>query len=122
MRFCLMLSGKGTFGGKRLLKAETVELMTRNHLPKEVMPIAFGPAKRYGVGFGLGFSVRVRQTVWESASRVGEYGWGGAASTHFWISPRDELVVVALTQYMPFSDRVERAIKPIVYEAIVEEK
>ncbi|NQU25365.1 MAG: beta-lactamase family protein [Candidatus Nealsonbacteria bacterium] len=122
MRFCLMLSGKGQFAGKRLLKTETVELMTRNHLPKEVMPIAFGPAKRLGVGFGLGFSVRVRQTVWESASRVGEYGWGGAASTHFWISPRDELVVVALTQYMPFSDRVERAVKPVVYEAIVEGK
>jgi len=122
MRFCLMLSGKCKLGGKRVLKAETVGLMTRNHLPKEVMPIAFGPAKRQGVGFGLGFSVRVRKTAWESASRVGEYGWGGAASTHFWISPNDELVVVALTQYMPFSDRVERAIKPVVYEAIVEEK
>ncbi len=54
----------------------------------------------------------------EAGSPAGEYGWGGAASTHFWISPSDELVVVALTQYMPYSDRVERAIKPIIYKAL----
>ena len=120
MRFCLMLHGGGKFGGQRLLKSKTVGMMTRNHLPKEAMPVAFGEAKRHGVGFGLGFSVRVRKTDWEAAARLGEYGWGGAASTHFWISPRDGMVVVALTQYMPFSDRVERALKPIVYEAIVD--
>ena len=119
MRFCLMLFGGGEFGGKRLLAAETVAMMTRNQLPKEAFPIGFGLAKRRGVGFGLGFSVRVRPTDWEASSHVGEYGWGGAASTHFWISPNDEIVVVALTQYMPYSDRVERKLKPIVYDAII---
>jgi len=115
MRFCLMLLNKGEFGGKRLLKAETVELMTKNHLPKGVM-------HSNGVGFGLGFSVRVQKSEEEPAPGVGEYGWGGAASTHFWISPRDEIAVVALTQYMPYSNRVERILKPLVYEAILDGK
>jgi len=50
--------------------------------------------------------------------RIGEYGWGGMASTHFWISPNDEMAVVALTQHIPYSNRAENALKPIIYEAI----
>ena len=50
---------------------------------------------------------------------MGEYGWGGAACTHFWISPHDELAVVVLTQHMPFSFLLEDAVKPLVYDAIV---
>lgn len=53
-----------------------------------------------------------------SAAPVGEYGWGGAASTHFWICPKQELVVVALQQFMPFSPRLELALKPAIYAAI----
>lgn len=122
MRFCLMLLNKGRFAGKRLLKTQTVELMTQNQLPEEAMTIGMGSAGRTGVGFGLGFSVRVETGNAESASRVGEYGWGGMASTHFWISPSDEIAVVVLTQYIPYSDRAERIIKPIVYEAISDRK
>ena len=55
---------------------------------------------------------------WGSKGHVGEYGWGGAASTHFWISPKDDLVVVALSQFMPFSRRLQNAVKPLVYDAI----
>jgi len=84
--------------------------------------IGMGSAGRTGVGFGLGFSVRVETSNAESASRVGEYGWGGMASTHFWISPSDEIAVVVLTQYIPYSDRAERIIKPIVYKAISDSK
>lgn len=118
MRFCLMLLNKGQLDGQRILKPQTVELMIKNHLPPALMPIAFGIEKRHGVGFGLGFSVRVEQTDWEAASRIGEYGWGGAASTHFWTSPKDGIAVVVLGQYMPYNDEVERALKPIVYDAI----
>jgi len=116
MRFCLMLLNKGELEGERLLKTETVEMMTKNQLPEIAYPI--GTGDRAGVGFGLGFSVRVQLNDAAPASRIGEYGWGGMASTHFWISPRDEIAVVALTQYIPYSDRAERAIKPIIYEAI----
>lgn len=119
MRFCQMLASGGELAGTRLLRRETVQSMTMNQLPDEAFPIAFGPIQRPGVGFGLGFSVQVNRDPL-SASRVGEYGWGGAASTHFWISPKDELVVIALQQFMPFSARLEQTIKPLVYEAIVE--
>jgi CubicO group peptidase (beta-lactamase class C family) len=115
MRFCLMLLNKGQFGDKRLLKTETVALMTKNQLPEIAYPI--GTGDRAGVGFGLGFSVRVESNS-QASSRIGEYGWGGMASTHFWISPNDEIAVVALTQHIPFSNRAERALKPIIYEAL----
>ena len=92
-------------------------MMTRNQLPKRAYPI--GSGDRAGVGFGLGFSVRVERSIAASASRVGEYGWGGMASTHFWISPKDEIAVVVLTQRTPYSNQAEDAIKPIVYKAIL---
>lgn len=120
LRFCQMLVNGGELGGTRILRRETVEDMTSNHLPEDLIPIAVGPAGRPGIGFGLGFSVRVSATSDAPWAPVGEYGWGGAASTHFWVSPRDELVVVALSQYMPFSDRLQKAIKPIVYGAMTD--
>jgi len=115
MRLCLMLLNKGELEGKRLLKTETVEMMTKNQLPQIAYPI--GSGDRAGVGFGLGFSVRVENNG-KPSLRIGEYGWGGMASTHFWISPNDEMAVVALTQHIPYSNRAENALKPIIYEAI----
>ena len=118
-RFCLMLSGKGTLSGKRLMKAESVELMTRNHLPQHLIPLDKKPEDRYGgLGFGLGVSVRVQQTDWVPASQIGEYGWIGGTSTEFWISPRDELVAITLAQHIPFS-ALSHTVKPMVYAAIV---
>ena len=61
----------------------------------------------------------VKKPTANSPLRIGEYGWGGAASTHFWISPKDELAVVVLSQRMPFTSQLEDAIKPLVYDAIV---
>jgi CubicO group peptidase (beta-lactamase class C family) len=118
MRFCLMLLNKGRFRDKRLLKTETIEMMTKNQLSEQAYPIGIG--ERAGTGFGLGFSVRVELSDAVSASRIGEYGWGGMASTHFWISPNDEIAVVALTQFIPYSNQTERTLKPIIYEAIMD--
>ncbi|MDP6637525.1 MAG: serine hydrolase domain-containing protein [Phycisphaerae bacterium] len=112
MRFCQMLVNKGRFQGKRILKAKTVEMMTVNNLPE-------GVYVRRGTetGFGLGFSVQLKDRG--AIAHAGEYGWGGAASTHFWISPKDDLVVIALSQYKPFSSKLKQLVKPLVYEAIV---
>ena len=119
-QFCLMLSNRGTLSGKRLMKAEAVELMTRNHLPPHLIPLDKKPEERYGgLGFGLGVSVRVQQTDWVPASQIGEYGWIGGTSTEFWISPRDELVAITLAQHIPFS-ALSHTVKPLVYAAIVE--
>jgi CubicO group peptidase (beta-lactamase class C family) len=118
MRLCQMLLNKGELNGTRLLKSTTVESMTKNQLPDEAYPVTlFGT--RDGVGFGLGFSVVVEKTDWTKFCHLDEYGWGGAASTHYWISPRDDLAVVVLTQYMPFSFQLETAVKPLVYDAII---
>ena len=117
-RFCLMLLGKGVVSGKRLMKPESVELMTRNHLPENLIPLDKKPEDRYGgLGFGLGVSVRVQQTDWVPASQIGEYGWIGGTSTEFWISPRDELLAITLAQHIPFSP-LSHTVKPLVYAAI----
>jgi len=92
--------------------------MTKNQLPDIAYPI--GTGDRAGVGFGLGFSVRIESGNGKFSSRVGEYGWGGMASTHFWISPSDGIAVVVLTQHIPYSGRAENALKPIIYEAITD--
>ncbi len=119
-RFCQMFVNGGELNGKRLLKAETVQMMIRNQLPESAIPIALLGLKLDGIGFGLGFSVRVSKTPFVSARALGEYGWSGAASTHFWIAPKDELIVIVLQQYMPFSPILELTVKPLVYDAIIE--
>lgn len=118
MRFLVMISNGGELHGVRLLKPETVELMTTNQVPKEIGWIKFGKAVRQGVGFGYGFSVRVEMSDWDPHGRVGEYGWGGAASTHYWVSPKDDLVVITLEQIMPFNFMTELKLKGLIYDAI----
>jgi len=112
MRFCRMLAGKGQLQGKRILKAGTVEMMTANHLPAGMSTF-----RGSGVGFGLGFSVQIKDSG--DTAHAGEYGWGGAASTHFWISPKDDLAVIVLSQHKPFSSKLKQLVKPLVYKAIV---
>ena len=119
MRFLLMIENGGALEGHRILKASTVKLMTTNQLPKEAFPIYFGKEKRHETGFGLGFSVRSADSAWDPAARVGEYGWGGAASTHYWVSPNDRLVVVTMEQTMPYSFDTEFAVKGLIYDALL---
>lgn len=117
MRFLLMVERGGELGGTRVLSEESVKLMTTNQLPEEAGWVTFGDDVRTGVGFGLGFNVITDAAEGE---RPGEYGWGGAASTHYWVSPRDELIVVTMEQRMPYSSETEDLVKPIVYGAIEE--
>lgn len=119
MRFLLMIEGGGEWNGKRYLSKESIELMTTDQLPRAAFPISFGDQIRHGTGFSFGFSVRTADTEWDQAGRVGEYGWGGAASTHYWISPKDDgLIVVTLEQIMPYNFDTEWLLKPVIYEAI----
>lgn len=118
MRFLAMIERGGTLDGHRILRARTVDLMTSNQLPEKAFPIYFGKEKRLGTGFGLGFSVRTEITSWDPAGHIGEYGWGGAASTHYWISPADKLIVVTFEQIMPYEAETEFGTKKIIYDAI----
>jgi CubicO group peptidase (beta-lactamase class C family) len=112
MRFCQMLLNKGSLDGVRILEPATVEMMTRDQLPP-------GVSVGSGVGFGLGFSVQ-RQPDPSGQMRVGEYGWAGAASTFFGISPDDQSIVILLTQYMPYASTVPLTLKPLIYAAFTD--
>jgi CubicO group peptidase (beta-lactamase class C family) len=120
MRFLQMIAGGGELQGERLLERETVGLMTRNALPDAALPIVLSDGPRAGVGFGLGFSVRVTDADWDRDARVGEFGWGGMASTHYWTSPRDDLTVITLEQTFPYSFLLEHALKGVIYDAITD--
>lgn len=115
LRFCQMLLNGGQLDGHRLLKRQTIEQMTKNQLPDELVPIILSGLRLPGTGFGLGFAVRVEA---EPAGAIGEYYWGGAASTFFWISPREDLIGIALTQHMPLANQYLETFRKIVYEAI----
>ncbi|MCA9268169.1 MAG: beta-lactamase family protein [Planctomycetales bacterium] len=118
-RFLLMIAGGGEWDGKRYLSPRAIQLMTSDQLPREAFPISFGAQVRHGVGFGFGFNVRTADTEWDPAAHVGEFGWGGAASTHYWVSPNDDgLVVVTLEQVMPYNFDTEWLLKPAIYDAI----
>ena len=114
-----MIASGGEFQGKRYLRKDTVDLMRTNQLPLSIPCIGFGEQVRHGTGFGLGFCVRcAKDDRWDKDAAMGEYGWGGAASTHYWISPEHELVVITMEQTMPFNWNLERTLKPIIYKAI----
>ena len=117
-----MLRGKGEFDGNRLLSAKTVELMTRNHLPGDLASMGqrtFAETVFEGVGFGLGFAVMLNPARAQVLSTPGEYSWGGAASTAFWVDPKEELTVIILTQLLP-SDTypLRREARTLVYQSI----
>lgn len=112
-RFCQMLLQDGEFQGKRLLRAETVKEMTHNQLPAEALPMSLDGAPIPGLDFGLGFAIRPDQ-----GKSAGEYSWSGAASTFFWIAPKEDLFVIVLQQVMPLTIKLQQTLKPLIYSAI----
>lgn len=119
MRFLMMILNDGELLGARILKPSSVKLMKTDQLPKEAFPIYFGDQVRHGTGFTLGFSVSTADTEWDPAGRIGEFGWGGAASTHYWCSPKDDLIVVTLEQTVPYNFDTEFAVKGLIYDSII---
>jgi CubicO group peptidase (beta-lactamase class C family) len=124
-RFTQLLLRGGELDGVRLLGARTVAYMTRNHLPggldlQQFGRPVFAEVSYDGTGFGLGFAVLDDPVKARSLGSVGEYNWGGAASTSFWVDPAEELTVVFLTQLMPSSTHpIRQRLKPLVYQAFV---
>ncbi len=126
LRFCRMLLGNGQLDGVRLIGRKTIELMTANHLPgnEDLTRWAqgsFSETANEGYGFGLGFSVNLGAGATATAGSAGEYAWGGAASTIFWVDPAEEMIVVFMTQFMPSSTFNFRGqMKSLIYPAIVD--
>ena len=119
MRFLLMVAGDGEFQGTRILSPDSVRLMKTDQVPKLAGWVTFGDEVRAGVGYGLGFSVTVEPHASNPHARRDEYGWGGAASTHYWLSPHEDLVVVTMEQRMPYSPLTEVELKPVIYDALL---
>ncbi len=125
LRFCEMLRRGGELDGARILGPRTIEIMHMNHLPggKDLTQLAIGgfsETANEGVGFGLGFASTMGQ-VQTGTLGAGDYYWGGAASTIFWVDPKEDLSVVFMTQLMPsgtFNFRGQ--LKNIIYSSIID--
>ena len=124
-RFASMLCGGGQLDGRRIIGPRTLAYMASNHLPGNADLEAFGrplfsETTFDGVGFGLGFSVTIDPIKAKVPGAVGEYGWGGAASTTFWVDPAEELTATFMTQLLPSSTHPIRSeLKQLVSQAIV---
>ncbi|MCU4185326.1 beta-lactamase family protein [Acidiferrimicrobium sp. IK] len=126
LRFTEMLRRRGELDGARLLGTRTVDYMTRNHLPGNADLEGFGrrlfaETAFDGVGFGLGFSVVLDPAAGKGLDSRGSYGWGGAASTAFWVDPEEEISAVFMTQLLPSSTYPLRSqLKQLVQQALVD--
>ena len=127
LRFCQMLLNGGELDGVRILGRKTVELMASNHLPSGsdlrsfAMPGGYGEVGFAGMGFGLTVAVAQAPAVTQVVGSAGEYMWGGAASTIFWVDPAEDLTVVFMTQLLPSGTFNFRAqLKALVYPAIAD--
>jgi CubicO group peptidase (beta-lactamase class C family) len=126
MKFCQMLLNGGSANGRRYISPKTIALMTMNHLPggRELMEMSrslFSEAGNEGLGFGLGFAVVLNRAATLTPGSVGEYYWGGMASTAFWIDPKEDLIAIFMTQFVPSSTYpVRRDMRNLVYAAFEE--
>jgi CubicO group peptidase (beta-lactamase class C family) len=126
MKFCQMLVNGGHANGQVFVAPKTLKLMASNHLPdgKDLTQLSrslFSESTNAGVGFGLGFAVVQNAPATLLPSSNGEYYWGGAASTAFWIDPVEELAVVFMTQVLPSSAYpIRRELRTLVYSALTE--
>ena len=126
LTFCRALLNGGELGGVRLIGAKTLALMASNHLPggrtlPEMSRSMFSEAAYNGIGFGLGFSVTMNPALTLIPGSAGEYAWGGAATTSFWIDPKEELIAIFMTQVLPSSAYpLRRELRTMVYAAITD--
>jgi len=128
MRFCQMMVKGGALDGVRILSPKSVALFSLNHLPgnqdlTELAPAgAFSESGYGGIGFSLGCGVNIDVAKTRLPGTLGEYFWGGAASTAFWIDPKEDLTVVFMTQVIGTDARLtlRRDLRTMVYSAMTE--
>ncbi|MDQ3664812.1 MAG: beta-lactamase family protein [Actinomycetota bacterium] len=126
LRFADLLRRRGEHDGGRLLAPSTVDFMARNHLPGNADLTTFGrplfsETTFDGVGFGLGVSVTIDPVRAKVPGSVGDHGWGGAASTAYWVDPVRDLCVVFMTQLLPSNTHpIRDHLKQLVHAALVD--
>ena len=117
--FLQMMLNNGTYNGTRILSRKSVELMTTNHLDGDHYKDVKFPWD-WGVGFGLGFSVTTDAGDRGVLGSLGEYGWGGAYHSSYWVDPTENLVVVYFTQVNPITLDDHQKLRSLIYQAIVD--
>jgi CubicO group peptidase (beta-lactamase class C family) len=126
LKFCQMILNGGALGEARLLSPKTVQLMGLNHLPggadlSTLSRSLFSEAAYAGLGFGLGFSTTIDPAATLIPATAGDLSWGGAASTFFWIDPKEDLIAILMTQLLPSSAYpIRRELRTLVYSAFTE--
>ena len=125
LKFARMLLNGGELDGQRLVSPKTLSLMTSNCLPGggdlgSMSVSLFSEATYQGVGFGLGFAMTLDPARTLLPETAGNFYWGGAAGTYFWVDPKEELIVVFMTQLLGYGPELRRELKTLVYSAITE--
>jgi CubicO group peptidase (beta-lactamase class C family) len=124
LKFAQMLLNGGTADGHHYMGRKTLDLMTANHLPggssiAAMSKSLFSEAAYEGIGFGLGFATTMQASATLMPGSDGDFFWGGAASTFFWIDPEEDLVGIFMTQLIPSSTYpVRREVRTMVYAAL----
>jgi CubicO group peptidase (beta-lactamase class C family) len=113
LRFCQMMLNKGTFEGQRYLSRKTVELMASDHLGTI-------PGMSAGNGFGLGFAVSKSPGEAGMMGSPGEFNWGGAAGTKFWIDPQEDMIGIFMIQILPNTVDYGSAFRVLAYQAVAD--
>jgi len=116
-RFLQMLLNGGVLDGRRIVSPKTIAYMTADHLGTAIAP---GPyyLPGAGFGFGLGFAVRKEAGVANVAGSVGEYNWGGAGGTYFWVDPKEDMFVVYMMQSPSKRTYIRPVLKNMIYGAV----
>ena len=100
-QFAQMMLNGGEFNDVRIIKKQTVKLMTQNHVPEKLFPLSFNgivPDIVSGYGFGLGYCINMGA---DQVGSIGDFGWGGMADTYCWIDPKEEIVGILMQQFFP---------------------
>jgi CubicO group peptidase (beta-lactamase class C family) len=118
LRFAQMLLNGGELDGKRILSRKTIGLMTTDHLPTGVDMQIAGRTMFPGLGYGLGFGVLLDRAAAGGTASEGSFWWGGAANTHFWVDPVENIVGVIMTQRFPGDQAFGPELQTLTYQAI----
>ena len=125
-RFSTMLLNGGELDGARIVSPKTIRLMRTNHLPNnadltEMSSSLFSEANNAGTGFGLGFAMVIDPSKTLMPSSEGEFYWGGAYSTAFFVDPVERITMVFMTQVYPSSTYpIRRQLKTLIYSALTD--
>ena len=104
LRFAQMMLNQGEHDSGRILKPETVALMTSNQISEKLLPLTFNGVRAgdyFGYGFGLGYCVTIDTDRTAAAGSLGDFGWGGLADTYCWVDPQHDMIAILLQQFMP---------------------